>query len=382
MQLKGLVGDKVTMVSLLLACTHLVALETGKWLHAYIMKKVIEVDVALGTALVDMYAKCGSIENAEIVFEELAEKDVMTWTALVVGLAMCGQGDEALKYFHEMQISGLKPDAITLVGALVACSHAGLVEEGISYFNSMTKTYGIQPSIEHYGCFVDMLGRAGRIAEAEELIKKMPMTPDHFVLGGLLGACRIHCNLEVAERVAQQLLELYPDNGGSYIILSNIYSLSRKWEEAKRIRELMAERKIKKSPGCSLIEVDGVVHEFIKGDSSHPQSPVIYEMLDDMLSRTKKAGYVSNKSEVLFDMDEEEKETALNLHSEKLALAFGLISTSPGIPIRIVKNLRVCSDCHAAIKLVSKVYNREIIVRNRNRFHQFKNGSCSCRDFW
>ncbi|CAL9027948.1 unnamed protein product [Prunus brigantina] len=382
MQLKGEKGDKVTMVSLLLACSHLGALELGKWLHAYIEKEKIEVDVALGTTLVDMYAKCGSIDGASEVFRKLPEKDVMTWTALISGFAMCGQGKKALGHFHEMQMSGVKPDAITFVGVLAACSHAGLVDEGILHFNSMHEVYGIQPSIEHYGCMVDILGRAGRIAEAEELIGKMQMPPDHFVLGGLLGACRVHGNLEAAERAAQQLLELDPDDDGAYVLLSNLYSSMKKWEEAKRIRELMAERNVKKAPGCSLIEVDGIVHEFVKGDSSHPQSTNIYEMLQDMIERLKKAGYVPEKSEVLLDIEEEEKETALSVHSEKLAIAFGLISTNPGTTIRVVKNLRVCSDCHTATKIISKVYNREIIVRDRNRFHRFQDGSCSCKDFW
>ncbi|KAK9268407.1 hypothetical protein L1049_000157 [Liquidambar formosana] len=251
MQLKGIKGDKVTMVSLLLACTHLGALELGKWFHAYIEKEKIEVDVPLGTTLVDMYAKCGSIEIALKVFQELPTKDVMTWTALIVGLAMSGEGEKALEFFHEMQMNGVKPDAITFVGVLAACSHAGLVDEGLSHFNSMSNRYGIEPSIEHYGCMIDLLGRAGHIAKAEELIQNMPMAPDYFVLGGLLGACRIHGNLEAAERAAQQLLELDPDNGGTYVLLSNIYSSLKKWEEAKRVRELMVERNIKKPPGCS-----------------------------------------------------------------------------------------------------------------------------------
>ncbi|KAM2407276.1 hypothetical protein ACFX1X_026484 [Malus domestica] len=382
MQLKGEKGDQVTMVSLLLACSHLGALELGKWLHAYIEKEKIKVDVALGTTLVDMYAKCGSIDDALEVFRKLPEKDVMTWTALISGFAMCGQGRKALEHFHEMQKSGVKPDAITFVGVLAACSHAGLVDEGISHFNSMSEVYGIQPSIEHYGGMVDILGRAGRIAEAEELIRKMQTPPDRFVLGGLLGACRVHGNLEAAERVARQLLELDPNDDGAYVLLSNLYSSMKKWDEAKRIRALMAERNVKKAPGCSLIEVDGIVHEFVKGDSSHPQTTNIYEMLEDMISRLKKAGYVPEKSEVLLDIDEEEKETALSLHSEKLAIAFGLISTKPRTTIRVVKNLRVCSDCHTATKLISKVYNREIIVRDRNRFHRFRDGSCSCKDFW
>ncbi|KAI9191851.1 hypothetical protein LWI28_014482 [Acer negundo] len=193
-----------------------------------------------------MYAKCGSIENALMVFEELPEKDVMTWTALTVGLAMCVEGNKALEYFHELQIREVKPDAITFVGVLVACSHSRLVDEGISHFNLMSKTYDIQPRIEHYGCLVDVLG----IAEAKELIRNMLMAPDHFILGGLLGACRIHGNLKAAERAAKQLLELYPENDGTYVILSNINSSSRKWHKAKRTRELMAERSVKKLPGC------------------------------------------------------------------------------------------------------------------------------------
>ncbi|XP_010249955.1 PREDICTED: pentatricopeptide repeat-containing protein At2g29760, chloroplastic-like [Nelumbo nucifera] len=381
MQLKGVKPDKVTMVSLLMACTHLGALEIGKWLHAYIEKENIEVDTVLGTALVDMYAKCGSIETASRVFHELSQKDVMTWTALISGFAMCGKGEKALELFYQMQNSGVKPDAVTFIGVLAACSHAGLVDEGHLQFDSMSSVYGIQPSIEHYGCMVDMLGRAGHIDKAEKLIQEMPMPPDYFVLGGLLGACRLHGNLEAAERAAQKLLELDPDNGGTYVLLSNIYSSLKKWDDAKRIRELMVERNIKKPPGCSLIEVDGVVHEFVKGDVSHPQSTKIYEMLEDILCRLKVAGYMPNKSEVLLDMDEEEKENNLNRHSEKLAISYGLISTWPGMSIRIVKNLRVCSDCHSATKFISKVYNREIIVRDRNRFHHFRDGSCSCKDF-
>ncbi|RWR73241.1 pentatricopeptide repeat-containing protein, chloroplastic-like protein [Cinnamomum micranthum f. kanehirae] len=382
MQGNGVKPDKVTMTSLLLACSHLGAVELGKWLHAYINKENIEVDVALGTALVDMYAKCGCIESASRVFYEMPQRDVMSWTSMIGGLAMCGHAEKALELFSEMQSSGVKPDAVTFVGILAACSHAGLVDKGCSYFRSMSCVYNIEPTIEHYGCVVDLLGRAGQIERAEEFIKRMPMKPDYFVLGGLLGACRIHGNLEVAERAARKLLDLDPTNGGAYVLLSNIYGSVQKWDEVKRTRELMAERNIKKPPGCSLIEVDGIVHEFVMGDKSQPQSDEIYLMLEDLIHRLKVAGYVPNKSEVLIDMDEEEKENALCRHSEKLAISYGLISTCPGSTLRVVKNLRVCSDCHFAMKLISKVYNREIIVRDRNRFHHFKDGSCSCRDFW
>ncbi|KAB2618714.1 pentatricopeptide repeat-containing protein [Pyrus ussuriensis x Pyrus communis] len=356
MQLKGEKGDEVMMVSLLLACSHLGALELGKWLHVYIEKENIKVDVALGTTLVDMYAKCGSIDNAWEIFRKLPKKD-------------CGQGKKALEHFHEMQKSGLKPDAITFVGVLAACSHAGLVDEGILHFNSMSEVYGIQPTIEHYGGMVDISGEADRIAEAEELTRRMQIPLDRSVLGGLLGSCKVHGKLEAAERVAQQLLELDPNDDGAF------------WDEAKRIRALMAERIVKKAPGCCLIEVDGIVHEFVKGDSSHPQSTNICDLLEDMISQLKKDGYVPEKSEVVLDIHEEE-ETAVSLHSEKLAIAFGLISTKPRTTIRVVKNLRVCSDCHNATKLLSKVYDREIIERDRNCCHRLRDGSCSCNDFW
>nr|XP_010914963.1 pentatricopeptide repeat-containing protein At2g29760, chloroplastic [Elaeis guineensis] len=382
MQLSGVKADKVTMASLVLACSQLGALELGKWFHAYINRENIEVDVVLGTALVDMYAKCGCMETAMRVFHEMPQRDVMTWTALIGGFAMCGHGERALEIFYEMQRSGVKPDAITFVGVLTACSHAGLVSEGCSHFDSMSSVYGIQPSVEHYGCMVDLLGRAGHIDRAEELIRSMPMAPDYFVLGGLLGACRVHGNLDAAERTARQLLELDPRHGGTYVLLSNIYGSLEKWNEVDRIREHMLERKVKKPPGCSMIEVDGEAHEFVMGDESHPQSEEIYAMVEEMICRLKEWGYVPNKSEVLFKMDEEEKENALCRHSEKLAIAFGLIRTSPGTPIRITKNLRVCSDCHAATKLIARIYEREIIVRDRFRFHHFNEGGCSCKDFW
>lgn len=382
MQLKGFKPDKVTMASLLLACSHLSVLELGKWVHAYIIKENIELDVVLGTALIDMYAKCGCIEIMSQVFCQMPERDVMSWTSIIWGLAMCGHGEKALELFSEMQSNGMKPDAITFVGVLAACSHAGLVDEGLSHFNSMISIYNIQPSIEHYGCMVDLFGRTGQIERAEEFTRNMPMKPDHFVLGSLLGACRIHGNLEVAERVAQQLIELNPNNGGAYVLLSNTYASMKKWDEVRRIREAMAERTVKKAPGCSMIEVNGIVHEFVMGDESHPQSPEIYLMLEEIIDRLKAAGYEPNKSQVLLDVDEEEKENALCRHSEKLAIAFGLISTCTGTTLRIVKNLRVCSDCHVSGKLISKVYNREIIVRDRNRYHRFKEGACSCKDFW
>ncbi|KAL0915344.1 hypothetical protein M5K25_015756 [Dendrobium thyrsiflorum] len=384
MQLEGMKADKVTLASLVLACTHLGTLKLGKWLHAYTKREGIDVDVVLGTALVDMYAKCGCVENAVEIFDEMPHKNVMTWTALIRGFAMCGHGEKALQVFDEMRRSKVKPDSITFVGVLTACSHAGLVEEGRAHFGSMLSIYNIEPTVEHFGCMVDMFGRAGDLEKAVDLVRTMPMLPDNFVLGGLLAACRIHNNVEIAETTARQLLELDPDHAGTYVLLSNIYSSIGKREEAERVRSLMAERKVNKPPGCSMVEIDGEIHEFFMGDESHPRTAEIYEMLDNMMKRIGAAGYAAKSTEVMIEMEEEEeeKEKDLRRHSEKLAIAFGLISTRPGDSIRVMKNLRICADCHAAAKLVSAVYQREIVIRDRCRFHHFNGGSCSCNDFW
>ncbi|CAA6666332.1 unnamed protein product [Spirodela intermedia] len=249
MQLSGIPADEVTLASLLLACSHLGALELGKWLHACIRREKVQIDVVLGTALVDMYAKCGCAEIALQVFRELPCRDVMTWTAVIGGLAMCGRGEEALELFAEMQSQGIRPDA-----------PRGLLDEASSYFRSMSSVYSIQPSVEHYGCMVDLYGRAGRVDRAEELVNTMPMEPDYFVLGSLLGSCRIHGNVKMAERTVRRILKIYPDDARAY------------WEELERTRELMTERSIRKPPGCTMVEVNGVVHEFSMGDGSHPHT--------------------------------------------------------------------------------------------------------------
>lgn len=247
----------------------------------------------------------------------------------------------------------------------------------------MENVYGIEPKVEHFCCVVDLLGRAGFLNEAEQLIKAMPIQPNSAVWGALLGGCRIHGNVELGEKVGKLLLEMEPNNSGRYSLLSNIYARAGRWDDVAEIRKLMKDRGIKTTPGSSLIDLDGLIHEFVMGDASHTQSKEIHLMLDEIMEKLKtEAGYVPKTNEVLFDIDEEEKETALCHHSEKLAIAFGFLNTSPGTTIRIVKNLRVCEDCHTATKLISRVYKREIIVRDRVRFHQFRNGNCSCMDFW
>ncbi|PON55451.1 DYW domain containing protein [Parasponia andersonii] len=382
MREKGLKPNKVTMVSLISLCAKVGALDLGKWLHLYINQQGLEVDLVLKTALVDMYAKCGDIDGAHRLFIEATDRDLCMWNAMMAGFAMHGCGNEALKLVEEMERHGIKPNDITFIAVLHACSHAGLVTEGKRLFEKMGLDFGLVPKIEHYGCMVDLLGRARELDEAHELIKSMPVEPNTVIWGALLAACKLHKNPSLGELAAKQLLELEPQNCGYSILLSNIYAASNRWNDVAAVRTAVKDTGMKKQPGLSSIEVNGLVHDFVMGDQSHPQAGKIYEMLAEMRTKLTEAGYSPNTSVILQNIDEEEKEIALNYHSEKLAMAFGLISTAAGTPVRIVKNLRVCHDCHAATKLVSKLYGRVIIVRDRNRFHHFKEGSCSCGDYW
>lgn len=375
--------DEVTLVSTLSACAQLGAMDLGGWIHVYIKKQGIKLNCHLTTSLIDMYCKCGDLQKALVVFHLAERKDVFVWSAMIAGFAMHGRGEDAIDLFSKMQVANVKPNAVTFTNLLCACSHAGLVEEGRNFFNLMEMVYGILPGVKHYACMVDILGRAGLLEEAMEVIEKMPMTPDASVWGALLGSCTIHGNVELAEHACSHLLELEPRNHGAHVLLSNIYAKSGKWDGVSGLRKLMRDVGLKKEPGCSSIEVDGIVHEFLVGDNSHPSSKKIYVKLDEIAARLETIGYVPNKSHMLQLVEEDDvREQALFLHSEKLAIAFGLISTGQCQPIRIVKNLRVCGDCHAVAKLVSKLYDREILLRDRYRFHHFRDGHCSCMDYW
>lgn len=382
MQAANIKPDEFTMVSILTACAHLGALELGEWIKAYIDKNEIKIDSFVGNALIDMYFNCGNVEKAIRIFNAMPHRDKISWTAVIFGLAINGYGEEALDMFSQMLKASITPDEVTYIGVLCACTHSGMVDKGKKFFARMTTQHGIEPNVAHYGCMVDLLGRAGHLKEAHEVIKNMPVKPNSIVWGSLLGACRVHRDEETAEMAAQQILELEPENGAVYVLLCNIYAACNRWEKLHEVRKLMMDRGIKKTPGCSLIEMNGSVHEFVAGDQVHPQSKEIYSKLDEMSVDLKFAGYSPDTSEVFLDIGEEEKESAVYRHSEKLAIAFGLISSGPGVTIRIVKNLRMCVDCHYVAKLVSKVYNREVIVRDRTRFHHFRHGSCSCKDYW
>ncbi|OMP09048.1 hypothetical protein COLO4_05854 [Corchorus olitorius] len=382
MQMGDVRPNYVTLVSVLPAISRLGALELGKWVHLYAEKNKIEIDDVLGSALIDMYSKCGSIEKAIQVFERISKPNTITWSAIIGGLAIHGRAKDALDYFARMERNGVTPSDVVYIGILSACSHAGLVEEGRLFFNHMVNEVGFEPRLEHYGCMVDLLGRAGLLKEAEEFIQNMPIEADDVIWKALLGACKMHGNVELGDRIAAILMNMAPRDSGAYVALSNIYASSRDWESVARVRLKMKDMGVRKDPGCSWIELDGVVHEFLVEDDSHPRGKEIHLMLEEIAEQIRLTGYKPDISQVLLNIDEEEKESTLYYHSERIAIAYGLISTRPGTPVRIVKNLRVCEDCHSSIKLISKIYNRKIIVRDRKRFHHFENGSCSCSDYW
>lgn len=381
----GFRPDAVVLSSVLKACAHLGALERGRWVHRFLKAEGLgrsPDNVMLETALVDMYCKCGCMDEAWWVFDGVQSQDVVLWNAMIGGLAMNGHGKRALELFRRMLDMGFVPNESTFVVVLCACTHTGRVDEGKEIFRSMCD-HGIEPRREHYGCLADLLGRAGLLEEAEAVLLDMPMEPHASQWGALMSSCLMHNNVGVGERVGKKLIELEPDDGGRYVVLFNLYAVNGLWEDAKALRKMMEERGAKKETGLSFIEWNGLVHEFRSGDTRHPQTRQIYALLEDMEQRLQLIGYVKDTSQVLMDMDDkEDKGNTLSYHSERLALAFGILNTPRHMPIRIVKNLRVCRDCHVYAKLVSKLYQREIIMRDRHRFHLFRGGVCSCNDFW
>jgi pentatricopeptide repeat protein len=382
MRKTGMKSDSFIMGSVLSACADLAALELGRQFHAYVVQSGFAMDIVVGSALVDMYAKSGSMEDACQVFDKMPQRNEVSWNSIITGCAQHGRGNDAVLLFEQMLQAGIKPNEISFVGVLSACSHTGLVNEGRGYFNLMTQNYGIVPDVSHYTCMIDLLGRAGCLDEAENFINGMPVEPDVSVWGALLGACRIHGNTELAKRIAEHLLGMEVQIAGIYVLLSNIYAAAGQWDDAAKVRKLMKDRGVMKQPGYSWIEVKTIMHAFVAGETSHPQLEEIHEFLESLSRKMKAAGYVPNKNFVLQDVEDDEKELSLSHHSEKLAIAFGIINTNPGTTIRVAKNLRVCGDCHTVIKFISLNFTRKIVVRDANRFHHFKDGRCSCGDYW
>ncbi|KAI3459019.1 hypothetical protein Pfo_015682 [Paulownia fortunei] len=370
-----------TYSSIFAACASTGALEQGKWVHADMMKLGLMLIAFVGNTLLDMYGKAGSIEDAKKVFYRLVKKDVVSWNSMLTAYAQHGLGQEAVDLFEEMRGIGFQPNEISFLCALTACSHAGLLDKGLYYFEMMSK-YNLEPDITHYVTIVDLLGRAGQLGRAERFIREMTIQPTAALWKALLGACRMHKNMELGVYAAERVFELDPHDSGPHMLLSNIYASAGRLSDAARVRKVMNESGVKKEPACSWVEIGNVVHVFVANDDTHPQREEIHKMWEKLRDEIKKIGYVPDTSHVLWFVDQQEREERLQYHSEKLALAFALLNTPPGTPISIKKNIRVCGDCHTAFRFVSKLVDREIILRDTNRFHHFRHGSCSCRDYW
>ncbi|KAK7259646.1 hypothetical protein RIF29_25258 [Crotalaria pallida] len=381
MQSQDIKPDSFTLVSVITALAELSVIRQAKWIHGHAIRTLMDKNVFVATALVDMYAKCGAIQIARKLFDMMQERHVLTWNAMIDAYGTHGLGQEALDLFTEMQKGDVKPNDITFLSVISACSHSGLVEQGLYYFESMKKDYGLEPTMSHYGAMVDLLGRAGRLDDAWSFIREMPIKPGITVFGAMLGACKIHKNVELGEKAADKLFELDPDDGGYHVLLANMYASASMWDKLARVRIAMEKTGLRKTPGCSLVELRNEIHTFYSGSTKHPQSKRIYAFLETLGDEIKAAGYAPNIGSIP-DVEEDVKEQLVSSHSERLAIAFGLLNTRPGTTIHVRKNLRVCDDCHDATKYISLVTGREIIVRDMRRFHHFKNGNCSCGDYW
>ncbi|XP_031740695.1 pentatricopeptide repeat-containing protein At3g49710 isoform X2 [Cucumis sativus] len=433
MTVRGLIVDIFTLASVLTAFTNVQDLLGGLQFHAKLIKSGYHQNSHVGSGLIDLYSKCGGcMLDCRKVFDEISNPDLVLWNTMISGYSLYEDlSDEALECFRQLQVVGHRPDDcslvcvisacsnmsspsqgyaqhgmgfqslhlfqrmlemgftptnITFISVLAACAHTGRVEDGKIYFNMMKQKFGIEPEAGHFSCMIDLLGRAGKLSEAERLIETIPFDPGFFFWSALLGACRIHGNVELAIKAANRLLQLDPLNAAPYVMLANIYSDNGRLQDAASVRKLMRDRGVKKKPGCSWIEVNRRIHIFVAEDTFHPMIKKIQEYLEEMMRKIKKVGYTPEVRSALVGGDDRvwqrEEELRLGHHSEKLAVSFGLMSTREGEPILVFKNLRICVDCHNAIKYISEVVKREITVRDSHRFHCFKDGQCSCGGYW
>ncbi|PIA48252.1 hypothetical protein AQUCO_01400676v1 [Aquilegia coerulea] len=373
-----------TLTSVLQVCGGTSDLLHGREVHGCIVKRcTCNLDrLVEDNALIDMYVKGGDLDSAVALFKGVPAKNLVTWTTMIMGYGMHGLSKEALELFNEMKESGIQPDSITFIALLSACSHGELVKEGEQIYMSMHRDYNINPEMKHFACMVDLYGRAGFLQQAYNFIESMPVEPTEFIWAALLSSCRIYKNLGLAEKAAKKALLLNQHNAGVYILLSRMYADSGQWEDLSKVRLVMKDLGLKPVTAHSWVELEGKLYTFTVRDRLNSCSDRMYRLIDTFKQRMQKVGCVSDDSGVGNNAREEEKESDLCGHTEKLALAFVLIKSHSQSLIRIGKNLRVCKDCHEMFKFISEFTDREIILKDPNRYHKFRHGQCSCSDFW
>ncbi|PKA59323.1 Pentatricopeptide repeat-containing protein [Apostasia shenzhenica] len=379
--------------SIVNACAGLGRLGTGRSTHAAVFRLGHEENDVIAGALIDMYAKCGSIDSSRIVFSRIAAPTLIPLTSMIVSAAKHGLGAYALQLFDEMLDRKIHPNSVTILGVLHACSHCGLLDVGLHFLNSMNDDFGILPEAKHYTCAVDMLGRAGRLDEAVDLARRAAAEAsgdDGLMLwSAVVAAGRLRGRLDVVAEAAARLAELEPrksDVAGAYVAMSNAYNFVGRWGDAIKIRMEMQRRGVMKDPGCSWVEVKGTAYVFFAGQfEACPRVEEVVELLREM---KKEIGCRRGIDGWPWEEEDGEHDglggerAMLGVHSEILAMAFGILSFPKGGKIRIMKNLRMCGECHKVFKVVSKLVGREFVVRDLNRFHHFDGGICSCRDYW
>ena len=373
--------DQVSLVSSLIACSQMGLLRQGKTIHAFILRRQ-DLDKISATAIIDMYCKCGNLSAGRVLFDRISSKDLISWNAMISGYGFHGKGREALNLFLLMKNTNIVPDHATFSSLLSALSHCGMVEEGKLWFRLMSREFGIEPKEKHFACMVDLLSRSGFLQEAYDVVKSVPGDPGISILVALLSGCLLHKNKVLGEEIVGKILTLGCEDLGVYTLISNFFAAQKNWERVAEIRTTMRKIPAKKVPGYSFVEIAGRIHGFLVEDETHPQFKEISLMLEKLGVEMKRMGYDPKTQYVLHDVGEAEKRRMLCTHSERIAIAFALLNTTPGERIVVIKNLRVCGDCHVAIKFISKIVDREIVVRDSKRFHHFKDGVCSCGDFW
>ncbi|CAL4996516.1 unnamed protein product [Urochloa decumbens] len=378
----GVDMDQFTFSTMLGVFARLGLLEHAKQAHAGLIQRGLPLDVVGNTALVDLYCKWGRMEDARNVFERMPKRNLISWNALIAGYGYHGMGDKAIEMFERLIAEGIVPNHVTFLAVLNACRFSGLVDRGKRTFQLMTQNPKTKPRAMHYACVIELFGREGLLDEAYSMIRRAPFAPTANMWGALLTASRVHKNMHLAKLAAEQLLAMEPEKINNYAVLLSLYISSGRQDDACKVVETLKRKGLCIGNACSWVTVRKKGHRFFFKDSLHPQCSEIYRKLDTLMKDIKEAGYVADENELLPDIHPDEQNIPRVYHSERLAIAFGLISTSLCTPLRITQSHRLCRDCHKIIKFLAKVTKREIVVRDGSRFHHFKLGICSCGDYW
>lgn len=381
MQNSNIKMDHFTYSIIIRNCVRLGSLEQGKQAHAGLVRNGFGTNTVACTALVDLYCKWGRMDDARKVFDKMSHKNLISWNALIGGYGNHGMGAEAAAFFESMLKEGIIPNHVTFLAVLGACSYSGMLSKGREIFELMAHDPKMKPRAMHYACMIDLLGREGLLDEALALIRNAPFSPTTNMWAALFRACRVHRNLELGKLAAEKLFGMKPEKLGNYIVLLNIYNSSGRINDAAKVLDSLMKKGLRLVPACSWIEIKKKSHRFLFGDKSHPHSKEIYKRVDAVIQEVVKEGYLPQRRCLFPDVLEHDQIT-LGYHSEILAISFGLLNTPDFTPLQVMQGHRVCDDCHCIIKLITIVTRRAIVVRDGSRFHHFRNGACSCAEYW